>query len=193
MGMREFRQRDKSWIGSCKHWKKWGVRRLSQIRNQETVLLGKATGVWRDSYAGGDELYIKSIDRLGRNYEEIIEQWHFLTIKKEIEIIVLDFPLLNTKEQVNGLTGKFLSDLVLQILSYVAQVERENIRKRQQEGIQIAKDKGVQFGRRSLEISDDAREILESYRNGEISSLRKCAKLIGVSHMTVAKWIKELE
>lgn len=142
---------------------------------------------------GGDELYIKSIDRLGRNYEEIIEQWHFLTVKKEIEIIVLDFPLLNTKEQVNGLTGKFLSDLVLQILSYVAQVERENIRKRQQEGIQIAKDKGVQFGRRSLEISDDAREILESYRNGEISSLRKCAKLIGVSHMTVAKWIKELE
>ena len=127
---------------------------------------------------GGDELYIKSIDRLGRNYEEII---------------VLDFPLLNTKEQVNGLTGKFLSDLVLQILSYVAQVERENIRKRQEEGIQIAKDKGVQFGRRSLEISDEAREILESYRNGEISSLRKCAELIGVSHMTVAKWIKELE
>ena len=75
----------------------------------------------------------------------------------------------------------------------MAQVERENIRKRQQEGIQIAKDKGIQFGRRSLEISDDAREILESYRNGEISSLRKCAKLIGVSHMTVAKWIKELE
>ena len=142
---------------------------------------------------GGDELYIKSIDRLGRNYEEIIEQWHFLTIKKEIEIIVLDFPLLNTKEQVNGLTGKFLSDLVLQILSYVAQVERENIRKRQEEGIQIAKDKGVQFGRRSLEISDEARVILESYCKGEISSLRKCAKLIGVSHMTVAKWVKELE
>ena len=78
-------------------------------------------------------------------------------------------------------------------MNYVAQVKHETIRKRQQEDIQLVKDKEVQFGRRSLEISDEAREILESYRKGEISSLRKCAKLIGVSHMTVAKWIKELE
>jgi len=70
-----------------------------------------------------DELYIKSIDRLGRDYEEIIEQWHFLTKEKDIEIVVLDFPLLDTRHQVNGLTGKFIADLVLQILSYVAQIE----------------------------------------------------------------------
>ena len=85
-----------------------------------------------------DELYIKSIDRLGRNYEEIIKQWHFLTKEKNVEIIVLDFPLLDTRHQVNGLTGKFIADLVLQILSYVAQIERENIKQRQAEGIQIA-------------------------------------------------------
>lgn len=89
-----------------------------------------------------DELYIKSIDRLGRNYEEIIEQWHFLTKEKDIEIVVLDFPLLDTRHQVNGLTGKFIADLVLQILSYVAQIERENIKQRQAEGIQLAKEKG---------------------------------------------------
>lgn len=82
-----------------------------------------------------DELYIKSIDRLGRNYEVIIEQWHFLTKEKSVNIIVLDFPLLDTRHQINGLTGKFIADLVLQVLSYVAQIERENIKQRQAEGI----------------------------------------------------------
>lgn len=75
----------------------------------------------------GDLLYIKSIDRLGRNYDEIIEQWRFLTKVKDVDIKVIDFPLLDTKSPVNGITGKFIADLVLQILSYVAQVERENI------------------------------------------------------------------
>lgn len=73
----------------------------------------------------GDELYIKSIDRLGRNYEEIMEQWRYLTKTKNVSITVLDFPLLNTKDQMNGITGKFVADLVLQILSYVAQIERK--------------------------------------------------------------------
>ncbi|MBO4128074.1 recombinase family protein [Streptococcus suis] len=140
----------------------------------------------------GDELYIKSIDRLGRNYEEIIEQWRTITTVKEVDIIVLDFPLLNTKEQVNGLTGRFLSELILQILSYVAQIERENIKQRQKEGIQIAKEKGIQFGRQSFEMTKEAREIIERYNTGEISSLRKCASMIGVSHVTVAKWVKQL-
>ena len=90
----------------------------------------------------GDLLYIKSIDRLGRNYDEIIEQWRFLTKVKDVDIKVIDFPLLDTKSTVNGITGKFIADLVLQILSYVAQVERENIRQRQAEGIREAKAKG---------------------------------------------------
>ncbi|MBO4108883.1 recombinase family protein [Streptococcus suis] len=140
----------------------------------------------------GDELYIKSIDRLGRNYEEIIEQWRTITVVKGVNIIVLDFPLLNTKEQVNGLTGRFLSELILQILSYVAQIERENIKQRQKEGIEIAKAKGTQFGRQSFEISAEAKMIVEQYMAGEISSLRKCGQMIGVSHVTVAKWVKQL-
>ena len=95
----------------------------------------------------GDELYIKSIDRLGRDYDEIQEQWRYLTKKININIIVLDFPLLDTRNRVNGITGKFIADLVLQILSYVAQVERENTKQRQAEGIRIAKEKGIRLGR----------------------------------------------
>ena len=83
----------------------------------------------------GDELYIKSIDRLGRNYDEIIKEWNLITKEKSVEIIVLDFPLLDTRAKVSGVTGKFISDIVLQILSYVAQIERENILQRQMEGI----------------------------------------------------------
>lgn len=100
----------------------------------------------------GDEVYIKSIDRLGRNYDEIIEQWRILTKDKDVDVSVLDFPLLDTKNKINGLTGKFIADLVLQILSYVAQIERENIRQRQAEGIRIAKEKGVKFGRPVMDI-----------------------------------------
>lgn len=100
----------------------------------------------------GDELYIKSIDRLGRNYDEIIEQWRFLTKTKNIDIIVLDFPLLDTRKSNNGLTGKFIADLTLQILSYVAQIERENTHQRELEGIREARKRGVRFGRPKMEI-----------------------------------------
>lgn len=79
----------------------------------------------------GDELYIKSIDRLGRNYDEIIKEWNLITKEKNAEIIVLDFPLLDTRTKVSDITGKFIADIVLQILSYVAQIERENIKQRQ--------------------------------------------------------------
>lgn len=103
----------------------------------------------------GDEVYIKSIDRLGRNYDEIIEQWRILTKDKDVDVSVLDFPLLDTKNKINGLTGKFIADLVLQILSYVAQIERENIRQRQAEGIRIAKEKGVKFGRPVMDIPEN--------------------------------------
>lgn len=95
----------------------------------------------------GDLLVIKSIDRLGRNYDEIIQQWREITKRKQVDIAVLDMPLLNTRQGDRDLTGVFISDLVLQILSYVAQTERENIRQRQREGIDAAKRKGVAFGR----------------------------------------------
>lgn len=95
----------------------------------------------------GDVLYIKSIDRLGRDYDEIIQQWRKITKEMEVDIVVIDFPLLDTRARENDLTGIFIADLVLQILSYVAQVERENIRQRQKEGIEVAKVKGIQFGR----------------------------------------------
>lgn len=99
-----------------------------------------------------DEVYIKSIDRLGRDYDEIIKQWQIIIKEKAAHIIVLDFPLLDTRKQEQGLTGKFIADLVLQILSYVAQVERENIHQRQLEGIWEAKKRGVAFGRPRKEV-----------------------------------------
>ena len=121
----------------------------------------------------GDELYIKSIDRLGRDYDEILEQWRYLTRVKDIELIVLDFPLLDTRNQVNGVTGKFIADLVLQILSYVAQIERENTKQRQAEGIRIAKEKGVQFGRPKHDFPEQFEEIYQLWEIGEIS-MREC-------------------
>ena len=135
-----------------------------------------------------DEIYIKSIDRLGRNYEEIIEQWRFLTKEKNREIIVLDFPLLDTRHQVNGVTGRFVADLVLQILSYVAQIERENIKQRQAEGIQLAKEKGVKFGRPQKTLPDNFEEIYDLWNTGKVSK-REAAKLLGTNHTTFSRWI----
>lgn len=96
---------------------------------------------------GGDTLVVKSIDRLGRDYSEIQNQWRIITKEKKANIVVLDMPLLDTRQKGRDLTGTFIADLVLQILSYVAQVERENIKQRQAEGIAAAKAKGVRFGR----------------------------------------------
>lgn len=137
-----------------------------------------------------DEVFIKSIDRLGRNYDEIIGQWRKLTKEKEVNVVVLDFPLLDTRNQLHGLTGKFAADLVLQILSYVAQIERENTHIRQMEGIREAKKKGVRFGRPRQAIPENFEEVARQCRNGNVS-LRKGAALLGVSHTTLAKWIKE--
>ena len=95
----------------------------------------------------GDILVVKSIDRLGRNYDEILNQWRIITKEKRAHIVVLDMPLLDTRQTGKNLTGIFVADLVLQILSYVAQTERENIRQRQMEGIAAAKLRGIQFGR----------------------------------------------
>lgn len=136
----------------------------------------------------GDELYIKSIDRLGRDYEEILEQWRYLTKVKDIDLIVLDFPLLDTRNQVNGITGKFIADLVLQVLSYVAQVERENTKQRQAEGIKIAKEKGVRFGRPQNHIPENFEEIYHLWEANEIS-LREAGRRLNTHHTTFARWI----
>lgn len=116
----------------------------------------------------GDLLYILSIDRLGRNYEEIQEQWRILTKEKNVNICVIDMPLLDTR---NGkdLLGTFIADLVLQILSFVAQSERENIRKRQEQGIAAAKAKGVKFGRPEVPVPDDFGKIIKDWDTGNIS------------------------
>ncbi len=116
----------------------------------------------------GDLLYVLSIDRLGRNYEEIQNQWRVLTKEKGVDICVLDMPLLDTR---NGkdLMGTFIADLVLQILSFVAQNERENIRKRQAEGIAAAKLRGVRFGRPEIEIPDDFGDIVKAFQKSKIS------------------------
>ena len=139
-----------------------------------------------------DELYIKSIDRLGRNYEEIIEQWNILTKVKNVDIVVLDFPLLNTKNSVNGVTGKFVADLVLQVLSYVAQVERENIHQRQKEGIQEAHKRGVKFGRPPKDLPKKFYELLDLWKDGIISKRTASAEL-GINHRTFTKWISDVE
>ena len=116
----------------------------------------------------GDLLYIKSIDRLGRNYEEIQNQWRVLTKDKGIDIVVLDMPLLDTRRG-KDLVGTFLSDIVLQVLSFVAENERTNIRQRQAEGIAAAKKRGVQFGRPYVKPPDDFPKIVKAWESGQLS------------------------
>lgn len=114
-----------------------------------------------------DLLYVKSIDRLGRNYGEILEQWRLLTKEKGVDIVVLDMPILDTRSG-KDLMGTFIADLVLQILSFVAQNERENIRQRQAEGIAAAKARGVPFGRPALPLPENFEQVVASWRNKEI-------------------------
>lgn len=135
-----------------------------------------------------DVVYIKSIDRLGRNYRTMESDYK----RKNADIFVLDFPLLNTTNQVGGVTGKFLADLVLQILSYVAQIERENIKQRQAEGIRVAKRNGVRFGRPEREIPEEFDRIYELWKNEKISK-REAARQLHTNHNTFSNWIKRQE
>ena len=133
-----------------------------------------------------DLLYIKSIDRLGRNYAEILEQWRILTKEKGIDIVVLDMPLLDTR-QGRDLTGTLIADIVLQLLSYVAQTEREFIRQRQAEGIAAAKARGVHMGRAPMEIPDSFTPVYDQWKRGEVSG-RGAARMLGVAQHTFTKW-----
>ncbi|MDY3765336.1 MAG: recombinase family protein [Lachnospiraceae bacterium] len=138
----------------------------------------------------GDVLYVHSIDRLGRNYEEILEQWRKITKEKKIDIVVLDMPLLDTRKKGNDLTGAFVSDLVLQILCYVAQTERENIKKRQAEGIAAAQAKGIRFGRHEKTIPDNFEEVVRGWREKRYSG-ESAAKMLGISRTLLYQKAKE--
>ena len=129
-----------------------------------------------------DLLYIKSIDRLGRNYEEILEQWRLLTKEKCIDIVVLDMPLLDTRRG-KDLMGTFLSDIVLQVLSFAAENERTSIRTRQAEGIAAAKARGVRFGRTARPVPDNFDQLHQAWREGRIS-LKQAAESCGMARGT---------
>ena len=138
----------------------------------------------------GDNIFVHSIDRLGRNYEEILEQWRIITKEKKSNIIVLDMPLLDTRNQPNDLTKAFISDLVLQILSYVAQIERENIKKRQAEGIAAAQARGIHFGREIKKMPDNFEQIVLDWRNKKYSG-EKAAQMLRISRTLLYQKAKE--
>lgn len=137
----------------------------------------------------GDTLVIKSIDRLGRNYDEILEQWRVLTKEKQIAIVVLDMPLLDTR-QGRDLTGVLIADIVLQLLSYVAQTEREFNHQRQAEGIAAAKAKGIHFGRKFKDRGENYESVMAAWHRGELSG-RAAAKALNVAHGTFQRWCRE--
>lgn len=140
--------------------------------------------------APGDVLAVKSIDRLGRDYDEILEQWRWLTKEAGCAVVVLDMPLLDTREDGKGVTGRLISDIVLQLLSYVAQVERESIRQRQAEGIACAKAKGVRFGRPKKKRPHVYRAAGEKYLAGRLTR-KEAAERCRVSVSTFDRWVRE--
>lgn len=154
------------------------VEMYAQGLNDKTIFIDKQSGkdFERDEYQklkknlkSGDLLIIKSIDRLGRNYDMIIDEWRTLVNDMNVDIQVLDMPLLDTRTEGKNLVGKFISDIVLQILSFVAENERENIKKRQAEGIRIAKEKGKHLGRPKLKLPKNFTIIADQYKKKEIT------------------------
>lgn len=135
----------------------------------------------------GDTLVIKSIDRLGRNYDEILVQWRTITKQKKVAIVVLDMPLLDTRQN-RDLTGTLIADIVLQLLSYVAQTERDFIKQRQKEGIAAAKARGVQFGRTPMERPADYDQIKTLWIQEKISA-REAGRQLGITHKTFLRWV----
>ena len=154
------------------------VEMYAQGLNDKTIYIDKQSGkdFERTEYQKlkknlkcGDLLIIKSIDRLGRNYDMIIEEWKEIVNRLYVDIVVLDMPLLDTRTEGKNLVGKFISDIVLQILSFVAENERENIKKRQAEGIRIAKEKGKHLGRPKIKIPKNFKTIADKYKKKEIT------------------------
>ena len=137
----------------------------------------------------GDTLVIKSVDRLGRNYEEVLEQWRMITVTKKVAIVVLDMPLLDTRNK-NDLTGTLIANIVLQLLSYFSEKEREFIHQRQAEGIKAAKARGVRFGRPPKERSSLFQCLCEEWKEGAVSA-RQAARELKISHATFLNWVRE--
>jgi DNA invertase Pin-like site-specific DNA recombinase len=162
------------------------------------IYIDKASGkdFERDSYQKlkkrlrkDDLLIIKSIDRLGRNYDMIINEWYDLTKKIECDIFVIDFPLLDTRIEGKNLMGKFIADIVLQVLSFVAQNERESIKQRQREGIRLAKERGVHMGRPKYVLPDNFNEVVKRYKNKEITNV-EAIKILKMNRGTFFKYVK---
>lgn len=137
-----------------------------------------------------DVIYIHSIDRLGRNYEDILEQWRIITKEKGVDIVVIDMPLLDTRRG-KDLMGTFLSDIVLQVLSFVAENERKNIRIRQAEGIAAAKARGVKFGRPEFKMSEDFKDSVKKWEKGKLT-VSEIVKMYEMSESTFYRKVREL-
>ena len=140
----------------------------------------------------GDVLYIKSIDRLGRNYNMILDEWRILTKEKDIDIVVIDMPLLDTRIKGKNLVGKFIADVVLQVLSFVAENERETMRQRQEEGIKMAKLRGVRFGRPPTPTPDDFDNIVKLYKEKKITVVN-AIEMSGLTRGTFYRKLKILD
>ena len=139
----------------------------------------------------GDVLYVKSIDRLGRNYNMILDEWRILTKEKDIDIVVIDMPLLDTRIEGKNLVGKFIADVVLQVLSFVAENERETMKQRQAEGIRMAKLRGVKFGRPAISTPKNFDEIVNLFLNKEVSS-KQAIEMSGLSRGTFYRKLNKL-
>ena len=139
-----------------------------------------------------DLVIIKSIDRLGRDYNMIIEEWRLITKEKEADIMVIDMPLLDTRIEGKNLVGKFISDIVLQVLSFVAQNERENIKSRQAEGIRAAKARGVKFGRPRITLPSNFKIIAKQFLNKEITNKKTC-EILNMTRGSFYRYLKELK
>ena len=139
----------------------------------------------------GDLLYVKSIDRLGRNYEKMLEQWRILTKEKNVDVVVMDMPILDTRKG-KDLLGTLIADLVLALLSYVSESERNNIKSRQEEGIEAAKQRGIQFGRPPKPLPDNFEQIYQAWSQHEMSA-EEAAKLCNFTRATFYNKVKEWE
>lgn len=145
--------------------------------------------IMKEKLKENDLLIVKSIDRLGRNYDMIINEWIDITKEIKADIFVIDFPLLDTRSEASNLVGKFIADIVLQVLSFVAQNERENIRQRQAEGIRIAKEKGIHMGRPPYKLPNNFDDIVKKYYNKEITNY-EAANVLKMSRGTFLKYAK---
>ena len=135
-----------------------------------------------------DTLVVKSVDRLGRCYDDVIDNWRIITREIGAHIVVLDFPILDTRQSELNLTGSFIADLVLQILSYFSEMEFSQIRQRQAEGIAAAKAKGTRFGRTPKERPEQYNVLREKWKQGGISA-REASRQLGISHSTFLSWV----